>query len=142
MNLIKCDAINFLLGYAVTTMIFVLVTTKEKSLDTNSNQENWMLVIRLLYHGIWRIKRSLNKVFSIREERIASGNLPYDIMTASFWPFYFNQEYLNHFEVLESQKWPIVDKTKSFYIKSALSFSDFHLLHGRKAVYSLQPLWF
>ena len=63
-------------------------------------------------------------------------------MTYSFLPFDFNQGYFNQFEVLESQKCPLVDKTKSFYIKSALSFSDFQLLHGRKAVYSLQPLWF
>ena len=38
---------NLLLGYEVITMIIVLVTTKEKSLGTNLNQENWMLVIRL-----------------------------------------------------------------------------------------------
>ena len=37
----------FLLGYEVITMIIVLVTTKEKSLGTNFNQQNWMLVIRL-----------------------------------------------------------------------------------------------
>ena len=36
-----------LLGYGVITMIIVLVTTKEKSLRTNFNQENWMLVIWL-----------------------------------------------------------------------------------------------
>ena len=39
---------NFLLGYKVITMIIVLVTTKEKSLGTNFNLENWMLVIRLM----------------------------------------------------------------------------------------------
>ena len=39
---------NFLLGYEVITMIIVLVTTKEKSLGTDFNQENWMLVIRLM----------------------------------------------------------------------------------------------
>ena len=39
---------NFLLGYEVITMIIVLVTTKEKALGTNFNQENWMLVIRLV----------------------------------------------------------------------------------------------
>ena len=60
----------------------------------------------------------------------------------SFLPFDFNQGYFNQFEVLESQKWPLVDKTKSFYIKSALSFSDFQLLHGQKTVYSLQTLSF
>ena len=38
---------NFLFGYEVITMIIVLVTTKEKSLGTDFNQENWMLVIRL-----------------------------------------------------------------------------------------------
>ena len=38
---------NFLFGYEVITMIIVLVTTKEKSLGTNFNQQNWMLVIRL-----------------------------------------------------------------------------------------------
>ena len=32
-------------------MIIVLVTTKEKSLGTNFNQENWMLVFRLMYHN-------------------------------------------------------------------------------------------
>ena len=57
-----------------------------------------------------------------REEEGESRKLLYDIMTASFWPFDFNQGYFNQFEVLESQKWPLVDKTKSFYIKSALSF--------------------
>ena len=30
------------------TMIIVSVTTKEKTLGTNFNQENWMLVIRLM----------------------------------------------------------------------------------------------
>ena len=35
---------NFLLGYEVIT---VLVTTKEKSLGTDFNQDNWMSVIRL-----------------------------------------------------------------------------------------------
>ena len=40
---------NFLLGYEVIIMIIVYVTTKEKSLGTNFNQENWMLVIRLMY---------------------------------------------------------------------------------------------
>ena len=35
--------------YEVITMIIVLVTTKEKSLGTDFNQENWMLVIRLLF---------------------------------------------------------------------------------------------
>ena len=39
---------NFLLSYEVITMIIVLVTTKEKSLGTDFNQENWMLVIRLM----------------------------------------------------------------------------------------------
>ena len=38
---------NFLFGYEVITMIIVLATTKEKSLGTNFNQQNWMLVIRL-----------------------------------------------------------------------------------------------
>ena len=33
----------------------------------------------------------------------------------SFLPFDFNQGYFNQFEVLESQKWPLVNKTKSFY---------------------------
>ena len=46
---------NFLFGYEVITMIIVLVTTKEKSLGTDFNQENWILVIRLLpckhFHG-------------------------------------------------------------------------------------------
>ena len=37
---------NFLFGYEVITMIIVLVTTKEKSLGTNFNQQNWMLVFR------------------------------------------------------------------------------------------------
>ena len=37
----------FFLGYEVITMIIVLVTTKEKSLGTNFNHENRMLVIRL-----------------------------------------------------------------------------------------------
>ena len=32
-------------------MIIVLVTTKEKSLGTNFNQQNWMLVFRLLFGG-------------------------------------------------------------------------------------------
>ena len=77
-----------------------------------------------------------------REEVVESGNLTYGIRTYSFWPFDFNQGYFNQFEVLESQKWPLVDKTKSFYIKSALSFSDFQLLYGQKTVYSLQPLLF
>jgi len=39
---------NFLIDYDVITVIIVLVTTKEKSLGTNFNQQNWMLVIRLL----------------------------------------------------------------------------------------------
>ena len=39
---------NFLLGYEVITMITVLVVTKEKSLGTDFNQENWMLVIWLV----------------------------------------------------------------------------------------------
>jgi hypothetical protein len=44
---------NFLLGYEGLTMINVLVTTKNKSLGTNSNQENWMLVIwRLFVDGL------------------------------------------------------------------------------------------
>ena len=77
-----------------------------------------------------------------REEVVESGNLTYGIRTYSFWPFDFNQGYFNQFEVLESQKWPLVDKIKSFYIKSALSFSDFQLLYGQKTVYSLQPLLF
>ena len=38
---------NFLFGYEVTTMIIALVTTKEKSLGTNFNQQNWMLVFWL-----------------------------------------------------------------------------------------------
>ena len=38
---------NFLFGYEAITMIIVLVTTKEKSLGTDFNQENWMLVIWL-----------------------------------------------------------------------------------------------
>ena len=80
-------------------------------------------------------------VFS-REEEIESRNLTYGIRTYSFLPFDFNQGYFNQFEVLESQKWLLVDKTKSFYIESALSFFDFQLLHGQKAVYSLQPLLF
>ena len=75
-----------------------------------------------------------------REEVVESGNLTYGIRTYSFWPFDFNQGYFNQFEVLESQKWPLVDKIKSFYTKSALSFSDFQLLYGQKTVYSLQPL--
>ena len=79
---------------------------------------------------------------SRREEVVESRNLTYGIRTYSFLPFYFNQGYFNQFEVLESQKWLLVDKTKSFYIKSALSFFDFQLLHGQKAVYSLQPLLF
>ena len=39
---------NFLPGYEVITMIIVLVTTKEKSLGIDLNQDNWMLVILLL----------------------------------------------------------------------------------------------
>ena len=39
---------NFLFGYEVITVIIVLVTTKEKSLVTDINQENWILVIRLM----------------------------------------------------------------------------------------------
>ena len=39
---------NVLFGYEVITMIIVLVTTKEKSFGTNFNQENQMLVIRLM----------------------------------------------------------------------------------------------
>jgi hypothetical protein len=42
---------NFLLGYEVITMAIVLVTTKEKSLDTDFNKENWMLVIWLQSEG-------------------------------------------------------------------------------------------
>ena len=42
---------NFLFGYEVTTMIIILVTTKENSLGTNFNQQNWMLVFRLLFGG-------------------------------------------------------------------------------------------
>ena len=80
--------------------------------------------------------------YATREEVVESGNLTYGIRTYSFWPFDFNQGYFNQFEVLESQKWPLVDKIKSFYIKSALSFSDFQLLYGQKTVYSLQPLLF
>ena len=40
---------NFKLGILlVITMIIVLVTTKDKSLGTDFNQENWMLVIWLM----------------------------------------------------------------------------------------------
>ena len=39
---------NFLFGNKVIIMIIFLVITKEKSFGTNSNQENWLLVIRLL----------------------------------------------------------------------------------------------
>ena len=85
---------------------------------------------------------SKHLVVTNREEVVESGNLTYGIRTYSFWPFDFNQGYFNQFEVLESQKWPLVDKIKSFYIKSALSFSDFQLLYGQKTVYSLQPLLF
>ena len=42
---------NFLPGYEVITMIIVLVTTKEISLGTDFNQENWMLVILLVSCG-------------------------------------------------------------------------------------------
>ena len=52
----------------------------------------------------------------------SSGKLTYGIRTYYFWPFDFNQGYFNQFEVLESQKWPLVDKTKSFYIKVSLIF--------------------
>ena len=38
------DIYYFILGYEVITMTIVLVITKEKSLGTNFNQENWMLV--------------------------------------------------------------------------------------------------
>ena len=38
---------NFHFDYEVITMIIVLVTTKEKLLGTNFNQQNWMLVIWL-----------------------------------------------------------------------------------------------
>ena len=38
---------KFSFDYEVITMIIVLVTMKEKSLGTNFNQQNWMLVIRL-----------------------------------------------------------------------------------------------
>ncbi len=77
-----------------------------------------------------------------REEEIESRNLTYGIRTYSFLPFDFNQGYLNQFDVLESPKWLLVGKTKSFYIESALSFLDFHLPYSQKAVYSLQPLLF
>ena len=41
--------VNFKLGLLlVITMIIVLVTTKDKSLGTDFNQENGMLVIRLM----------------------------------------------------------------------------------------------
>ena len=43
---------NFLLGYKVITMIIVLITTKKKPLGTYFNQENWMLVIRLICRGL------------------------------------------------------------------------------------------
>ena len=33
-----------------------------------------------------------------------------------FWPFNFNPGYFNQFEELESQEWPLVDKTKCFYM--------------------------
>ena len=39
---------DFVLGYDVITIIFVLVVTKEISLGTDFNQENWMLVTWLL----------------------------------------------------------------------------------------------
>ena len=39
---------NLLFGYEIINMIIVWVTTKEKSLVTNFNQQNWMLVFRLL----------------------------------------------------------------------------------------------
>ena len=39
---------NFLLGYEFITTIIVLDTAKEKSLGINFNQDNWMLVIRLM----------------------------------------------------------------------------------------------
>ena len=38
---------NFLIGYEVIFMIIALVITKEKSLGTDFNQDNWMLVIWL-----------------------------------------------------------------------------------------------
>ena len=40
------------------------------------------------------------------------------------------------FEGLGSQKWVLVYKIKSFYKQSALSFSDFQLLHCQKSVLS------
>jgi uncharacterized membrane protein affecting hemolysin expression len=51
---------NFLLGYEVITINIVLVTTEEKSLGTDFNQENWMLVIGLLILKV--LKKILNWV--------------------------------------------------------------------------------
>jgi hypothetical protein len=39
---------NSIFGYEVITMFIALAATKEKSLGTNFNQQNWMLVFRLL----------------------------------------------------------------------------------------------
>ena len=44
----------FFLGYKVITMIIALVTTKEKSLGTNFNQENCMLVIWLVLPNLYK----------------------------------------------------------------------------------------
>ena len=46
--LLLVNQANFLLRYEVITMIFFLVTTKEKALGTDFNQDNRMLVIRLV----------------------------------------------------------------------------------------------
>ena len=49
------DQANFLLGYEIITMIIVLVTIKEKLLDTDFNQDNWML--ELSYWELINAKR-------------------------------------------------------------------------------------
>ena len=46
-------------------MIIVLVTTKEKSLGTNFNQENWMLVIWLKSAVVYGAKLISNKDSSV-----------------------------------------------------------------------------
>ena len=56
---------NCLLGYEVIIMIIVLVTTKKKSSGTNFNQENWMLVIWLMYNGVSLILQSRFQWFNI-----------------------------------------------------------------------------
>ena len=63
---------NFLIGYEVITMIIVLVTTKEKSLGTDFNQENWMLVIRLICQNFKESKKAVYYALTLKFDVLTS----------------------------------------------------------------------